>query len=51
MMGHGMPPLPPAGGRRDASAGRDRLEGGERRARTLEEMAVTVWLTPENAHF
>ena len=51
MMGHGMPPPPPAGGRRDGGAGRERPEGGERRARTLEEMAVTVWLTPENAHF
>lgn len=51
MMGHGMPPPPPMGGPRDRGAGRERPDDGGRRARTLEEMAVTVWLTPENARF
>ncbi len=56
MMGHGpagMPPPPSGGG------GRGGFGGGERRHRshddnrpkTLAEISVTVWLTPENAKF
>lgn len=51
MMGHGMPPPPPGGprGMGAPQAGRSRRE--TRPERSLEEMAVTVWLTPENASF
>lgn len=52
MTGHGMPPPPPFGGRRGGDAERKRPEGDRAcRERTFEEMAVTVWLTPENASF
>lgn len=50
--GPGMPPPPPMGGR---GAGRGGERGGGRRddrpPKTLAELSVTVWLTPENAHF
>lgn len=50
MMGHGMPPPPPMGGR-----GFGGPRGGGKRtdrpAKTLAEISATVWLTPENAHF
>lgn len=52
MMGHGMPPPPPMGGRRGFGGG-ERRGGGrkDRPERTLAELSVTVWLTPENARF
>lgn len=50
--GPGMPPPPPMGGR---GAGRGGERSGGRRddrpPKTLAELSVTVWLTPENAHF
>lgn len=49
MMGHGMPP-PPMGGR-DFGRGQHTGKPEDRPAKTLAELSVTVWLTPENAHF
>lgn len=52
MMGHGMPPPPPMGGRRGFGGGERRgARREDRPERTLAELSVTVWLTPENAHF
>lgn len=52
MMGHGMPPPPPMGGRRGFGGGERRGSGRkDRPERTLAELSVTVWLTPENARF
>lgn len=51
MMGSGgMPPPPPRGGRGLGREGRSTAPD-KRPAKSLAELSVTVWLTPENAHF
>lgn len=52
MMGPGgMPPPPPMGGRGFGREGRRGEAPDKRPAKSLAELSVTVWLTPENAHF
>lgn len=53
MMGHGPMPPPPPGGMRGGmgfGGGRARRPSNQSK-KTLAELSVTVWLTPENAHF